>query len=176
MQNDPRIADLRRRRDETLKAEENNVLRREHGPKLVQALSAATKYDLNIESFDVGKFPPFSLDWNGKLEDAGGLVKAYVNEEEVRSLLFCMERRSSCADGYVGILNNDYLGLSLVTGLSLQGMVESAQRSEDSVVFYPEGGEGAVVVDYYPSSPGDGYSVLVQGGKMIELFKECFVD
>lgn len=176
MQNDQRIADLRKRRDKALQAEKNNILRREHGPKLVQALSAATKSNLSIESFDAGRVPPFLVDWNGRLEDADGLVKAYVNEVKVRSLLFCMECQNSCTDGYIGILNNNYLGLSLVTGLSLQKMVESARRSEDSVVFYPEGGEGAVVVDYYPSAPGDGYSLLVQGENLIEKFKECFVD
>lgn len=88
MQNDERIADLRRRRDKALKAEKNKALRREHGPKLVQALSAAIHSNLSIESFDAGRVPPFPVDWNGKLEDAGGLVKAYVNEGKVRSLLF----------------------------------------------------------------------------------------
>lgn len=79
MQNDQRIADFRRRRDKALKAEKNDILRGEHGPKTVQALSAATKSNLSIESFDAGRVPPFSVDWNGKLQDAGGLVKAHVS-------------------------------------------------------------------------------------------------
>lgn len=75
----------------------------------------------------------------------------------------------------VGVLANHYLGFCEVPHVSIKGMVDAAESIEDTVVFYPRGCLGAILLDCYKSPPGyPPFSFFVQGGSLAHGLAPCF--
>ena len=56
----------------------------------------------------------------------------------------------------------------------MEGMLGASDKLNEAVVFYPDSNDGAIIFDCYASNPGEAYSVLVQGGNLVELTASCF--
>ncbi|MDH5824292.1 hypothetical protein QFW77_15040 [Luteimonas sp. RD2P54] len=117
---------------------------------------------------------PFKLDWPRRIEDAHGLVLPYASEKRVVSVAECIDNAIASRGGWVGVHGNGYLGFCAVTDLRIVGLVAAASAIEDTVVFYPRDGQGAIAVDCYPSNPGEAFSLFVQGDALVDELAPCF--
>lgn len=175
MPEDSGIAVLRARRAELSRSVERARSRASHGMGLASALGVAAGETLSLADFKVDPRPPFDVFWRGDAREAPGLVSAYIDKHRARQIVHCMELNLSDLGGRLGIYGNDYLGLCEISRVSIAGMLEAAEAINDSIVFYPRGEVGAVVVDCYVSNAGPPFSLLVQGDAVVEHLKGCFV-
>lgn len=165
---------LRRRRSEAASERQRLELRTAHGERLVNALQMVGE-GVKLEDFSAEKgLVPFAITWSERLEDAGGLVAAYVSRDRAFSIAKCLASKVHTKSGLIGIYGNAYLGYCSVEKVSIEGMLVASEKIDDAVVFYPDPGDGAVVFDCYSSNPGKAYSVLVQGAGLIESLRNCF--
>jgi hypothetical protein len=174
MTTDKSIDSLRARRSKIQEEQEMLKLRELHGSKLANALSAAAGVSFVLTDFQTQNTASFVVRWPERIEDAPGLVEAYVSKQRAQEILSCMEAKLYASGGQIGIHNNTYLGLCRVLHVRITGLLDASEMSGDSVVFYPECNDGAILVDCYTSNTGDPFSVLVQGAELIEQFKDCF--
>lgn len=165
---------LRRRRSEAASERQRLELRTAHGERLVDALQMVGE-GVKLEDFSTEKgLAPFAITWPERLEDAGGLVAAYVSRDRASSIAKCLASKVHTRSGLIGIYGNTYLGYCSAGNVSIEGMLVASEKIDDAVVFYPDEGDGAVVFDCYSSNPGKAYSVLVQGAGLIETLRNCF--
>lgn len=168
------IAELRARRAEVSRSIERKRLRDKNGEALARGLSMAASEPLNLQDFNVDEKPPFDVLWAGDIRGVAGLVIAYVHKDVVCRVASCIQSKIPAAAGKIGLHGNDYLGLCAINNISLTGMVDAAEATNDSIVFYPAWTRGAIVVDCYASNPGDAFSLFVQGGRLEEILSDCF--
>lgn len=145
-----------------------------HGPGIVDALSHATFDELSLTDFHVDIKPPFCLQWPPKIENAPGLLAAYVDRQCAIQIAMCIQATLQHTGGLLGVYGNEYLGLSDVKSVNTPGLVVACEAANDSVIFFPQDFHGAIVFDCYESPPGNTpFSVLIQGLQLEELLAHC---
>lgn len=174
MHSDNSTNDLCRRREKVLRDKETVRLRETYGDRITQGIGAGLGLDLCSADFSPATVAPFKVDWPKKIEEAKGLVLAYVSMERAVNVSDCIDGKAALKKGLVGVHGNSYLGLCAVDSLKLTKLVAAALAIEDSVVFYPDGVAGAIVIDCYPSNPGGAFSLLVQGDTLVNSLASCF--
>lgn len=170
------IEELRARRRQAQEKRDREALRAQYGPKLADALSLAADRALNEADFHVDARPQMEIIWSRRLEDAPGLVAAYVDKKRALTIVACAEQRLGLTSGLLGFHDKDFLGFCYVPDVRVGRLAAAAEASNDSVVFYPEGAGGVLMVDYYSSNAGPPYSVVVQGDLLIEQLRGCFLE
>ena len=171
--NDENLEKLRLRRSEAAAARTRARLRAAHGERLIEALQMVTA-GVTLQDFDAsGTTALFPVHWPECLEDANGLVAAYISNERASKIAQCLAAKVRC-QGLIGIYRNDYLGYCFSSSVSMEGMLGASDKLNEAVVFYPDSNDGAIIFDCYASNPGEAYSVLVQGGNLVELTASCF--
>jgi len=74
----------------------------------------------------------------------------------------------------LGIHGNKYLGFADAKAVNIPGLVVACEVLNDSVIFFPQGFDGAIVFDCYETQPGNApFSILVQGLRLTELLAHC---
>ncbi|WP_250633159.1 hypothetical protein [Pinirhizobacter soli] len=145
-----------------------------HGPGIVEALSHATLDELSLTDFHAGMKPPFCLQWPPKIENAPGLLAAYVNKQRAIQVAICIQATLQQTGGLLGIHGNEYLGFADVKAVNTPGLVVACEAAIDSVIFFPHDFHGAIVFDCYEGLPGNTpFSVLIQGLQLEELLAHC---
>lgn len=170
------IEELRARRRQVQERRDREALRVQFGPKLVDALSLAADRALKMADFRVDARLPMTIIWPQRLEDAPGLVAAYVNKQRAVKIVTCAEQRLGITSGLIGFHDKDYLGFCYASGVRVGWLVAAAEVANDSAVFYPESDGGVIMVDHYSSNARTPYSVIVQGGMLVEQLRECFAE
>jgi hypothetical protein len=168
------MAELRDRKLKLLKDAEHRKLRELYGEKLVKALALSTDDEISLADFHTNIDPPFFVDWPKRLEDASGLVAAYVPKGRAKEIAGRMEAKMRGLSGLIGFHDKDYLGLCDISGVNMSGMIEACAAANDSVVFYPKLIDGAILFDCYKSNAGEAFSVLAQGHALVDKLIGCF--
>lgn len=174
MNTEDSVNKLRERRLALLKKIEDKEKRERNGKALVDFLALSTSDQISIDDFDVETLPPFSINWPRRIEDAEGLVAAYVAKDKAKKIAGCIESKMDSLNGLIGFYDKDYLGLCKISRVSMGGMVDACALADDTVVFYPDGVASVIAFDCYKSNPGEAFSVVVQGavlGMVIDCFK-----
>jgi hypothetical protein len=161
------------RRLKLLRDAEHRKLRETYGEKLVKALALSTADEISLSDFHIDIAPPFSIDWPKRLQDASGLVAAYISKNRAKEIAARMEARMCGLAGLIGFHDKDYLGLCRISQVNMAGMIEACETANDSVVFYPTLTGGAVLFDCYESRIGEAFSALVQGHSLIDRLSDC---
>jgi len=145
-----------------------------HGPRLVDALSHATLDELSLADFHVDIKPPFRLEWPKRIENAPGLVAAYVSKLRAVEIATCIQTILQHPRGLLGIHDNKYLGFADAKTVKMPGLVLACEALNDSVIFFPQGFDGAIMFDCYQTPPGNApFSTLIQGLQLTELLAHC---
>jgi hypothetical protein len=165
---------LRARRQALADDRHQTELRRTAAPRLVAIVSSALGQALSIEDFVQQGGTIDTFIWPPRIEDAPGLVAAYVDGSRAENVLSCISRRLGGLTGYIGFHDKAYLGFARVAGIELTALFEIADASKDSVLFYVDHPKGAVLVDCYEDPGGNPYSVIVQGNLLIAEATDCF--
>ena len=168
------IEELRSRRRQAQEKREREALRVQYGPKLVDTLSLAADCALKLADFRVDVCLPMEITWPQRLEQAPGLVTAYVDKQYALRIVTCAEQRLGITSGLIGFHDKDFLGFCYASGIRVGRLLAAAEAVNDSVVFYPEGADGVIMVDYYSSNAAPPYSVIVQGNQLVEQLRNCF--
>jgi hypothetical protein len=125
--------------------------------------------DFKADAALAGKFI-----WPKRLQDAPGLVAAYLDRPAATSLLLSIERTVPFLSGRIGFHGKDYMGLASVSGVRAGQLLAASEAVEDSVLVLVGSPDGAILVDYY-RTPGRGpFSVAAQGVQLVEVLKACF--
>ena len=167
------IEELRVKRSRVLLQKEHQRLRERYGEKLAIALSLAAQQPLQLADFKSELQPQFILDWPERIEHAFGLVAAYISKHRASKIADCLEVKLGNSGGLLGFHDKAYLGFFRATRVSVSGMLAAAEAANDSVLFYPESLNGVILLDCYASSPGEPFSVVIQGDPLIELVRDC---
>lgn len=170
------IEELCARRRQAQEKRDREALRVQYGPKLADALSLAADRALKVADFHVDTCLPMTIIWSRRLEDTPGLVAAYVDKQRALKIVACAERRLGITSGLMGFHDKDYLGFCCASSVQVGRLVAAAEAANDSVVFYPGGAGGVIMVDYYSSNAGLPYSVVVQGDLLIDQLRGCFSE
>lgn len=170
------IEELRARRLEAQEKRDRETQRLQYGPKLADTLSLVGERALKVADFSVNADLPMRITWSRRLEDTPGLVAAYVDKERAFRIVMCAEQKLGITSGLMGFHDKEFLGFCNASGVRVGRLVVAAEVSNDSVVFYPNGAGGVIMVDHYSSNTGLPYSVIVQGDPLIEQLRECFAD
>ncbi len=157
-----------------LREREHRALRLEHGPRLAAAMGMLVGREIGVQDFCVQEEVPFAVVWPERIESAPGLVAAYVPRDQIVRILDCIAHSLGSIGGSIGVHQNEYLGLHKSERVQIGKMLPVAERIDDSVVFYPIGMKGAIIVDCYRSNPGFPYSLIVQGPDLVPRFEGCF--
>jgi hypothetical protein len=149
-----------------LDVDANRRLRDQHGSNLAKLVASAIGRELNVDEF--GSLPEGlpELIWPHRISEAPGLVAAYIDRTSAARILECLSERIGMLDGY--------LGFHRVCDLSPVALLQVAELTSDSVVFFLERIKGVILVDYY-STPGfKPISVVAQGVSLTHRLSECF--
>ena len=77
-------------------------------------------------------------------------------------------------DGVIGFHGNRFLGLADLQDIAPTSLLEAAEASEDSVLFYLDDPQGVLLVDCYSCPPAHPFSVAVRGEALIRRLQHCF--
>jgi hypothetical protein len=157
-----------------LDVDANRRLRDQHGSNLAKLVASAIGRELNVDEF--GSLPEGlpELIWPHRISEAPGLVAAYIDRTSAARILECLSERIGMLDGYLGFHEKTYLGFARVCDLSPVALLQVAELTSDSVVFFLERIKGVILVDYY-STPGfKPISVVAQGVSLTHRLSECF--
>jgi hypothetical protein len=172
--NQQRLNNLRIRRQQAAASRVDEELRRTHGTQLVDQLNQALGLALSPDDFKADATVVDRFVWPKNLQDAPGLVAAYLERPNAATLLNSIERALPSLAGKVGFHGKDYLGLAPVSGVRASQLLIAAEAAEDSILLLIERPAGAMLVDYY-RTPGRGpFSVVAQGTQLMEALKSCF--
>lgn len=174
-QND-KIAELRMKRARLLELQEQKYLRSLYGPRLAAIVATEVGKVVSVDDFEVALQKPCLLDWPEDLADAPGLLSAYISRHEAAKLLECFQSRLGTISGKIGFHDKDYLGLAKLEDVLPIALLRVSQAAESSVLFYIENPQGIVMVDCYPSQPGEPFSIVVQGDDLSRELALCFKE
>lgn len=169
-----KIQQLQRRRELLARQRRFAGQREKFGDTLVKALGPIVGGCLSLADFDPGKEPPFLVHVSADVSVSRGFIAAYIDKYRALEIARCVATAVGSA-GFLGILGNGYLGLAHVATAAIPALVDACEEINDSVVFYPDGSEGAIVFDCYRSSaPSEPFSVIVQGFALEAALAGCF--
>jgi len=164
---------LRAKRQALADERHQRELRETAGPRLVTIVNLALGLSLSVDDFlqqgdALGVFV-----WPKRIEDAPGLVAAYVDRPSAEEVLACFDRQIGHLTGSIGFHDKAYLGFARVTDIAPTSLLEIANACKDSVLFFVDRPKGAVLVDCYEGSRSP-YSVAVQGDSLLSETVACF--
>jgi len=171
---DSTIEELRRRRMDAARLRELAGKRQAYGEKLAVAFRPVAGRELTLADFSLGVQVPFNVVLAEKVDASPGLVAAYIHFEEAAKIATCIDEQALSRAGLVGVLNNEYLGFCRVSEFTVLQALKVAQDINDTVVFFPDDLNGAIVVDCYSGGAWGEFSLIVQGGQAIESAAMCF--
>jgi len=148
-------------------------MRERFGEQLIRAINAATSKTLGLEDFQP-RSPELTLEWPEDIRDAPGLVRAYVAESDAISTMRCVERNVGPLVGAIGFHEKDYLGFACISDFAASSMVAIAASTMDSVLFFAEDLGIVILVDCNGNSAPEQFSIVIQGGRILESLRECF--
>jgi hypothetical protein len=169
-----RLAALRAKRVDVIEKEERRKLRSQFGARLAGIIAETTGSKLTLSDFDIAVRPKFTFIWPKDLRSAPGLSLVYVDKDRAAETLACFQTKVDAVSGLIGFHDKAYMGLAKVDNVRWASLLASAEAAKDSIVLYEMGGLGAVLVDYYPSTPSGAYSVVVQGEALVTRLTGCF--
>ena len=164
----------RKRRSNNALERQQKKLRDDYGPGLASIISQAVGVTLTVDDFvrDLSVSP--ALIWPKKIDDAPGLVAAYVGRSKALGLLSCIGKKLGLLSGRVGFYEKDFLGLTKIIGADAASLLEVAENAQDSVVLYLDAPIGVFLVDFYRSTGSEPYSIVVQGEDLVHRLETCF--
>jgi hypothetical protein len=165
---------LRAKRQALADQKRNSELRQSVAPGLVAVVNRALGCSLSLGDFAALEAPVADFIWPPQIEDAPGLVAAYVDRPAADRILSCVEHLLGKLVGGVGFHDKAYLGFARVQGVAAASLAAIAFEAKDSVLFFVDQPAGIVLVDYYESSQGRPYCVVIQGAQLIAETSSCF--
>ena len=172
-ENETRMNQLREKRAKAQLLRDWDRLRALHGENFVAVITEATGRVLSLGDFD-SKSEPWPIEWPADIRDATGLVAAHVSRSDCIKLWACGREKLSSLCGKIGFHEKPYLGFAALQGADPVTLLEVAEKTQDSVVFYNDSPSGIVMVDCYESQPTEPFSVVVQGDELVQLLTPCF--
>lgn len=169
-----KIEELRIKRAKLLELKAQSHLRTLHGQRLADIVATVVGQSVTLAEFDAASRKSLSLDWPSDLRTAPGLVAAYISRDEASCLLACFQKSLAVVSGEIGFHGKDYLGLARLKDVNPIDLLRVSELAEDSVLFYVENPLGVILVDCYPSQPGEPFSVVVQGDDLARGLAPCF--
>jgi len=145
-----------------------------HGQRLAGIVASATGKRVALEDFQPGREHPIPLDWPTEIAHSPGLVLPYIARDVAHALLEDMQASLGRIDGVIGFHGNRFLGLADLQDISPTSLLEAAEASEDSVLFYLDDPRGVLLVDCYSCPPAHPFSVAVRGEALIQRLQHCF--
>lgn len=109
------------------------------------------------QDYTVGAF-----DWPADIRKAPGLVAAYVSKARAQQLMLCVSGVLGRTSGMIGFHDKEFLGFAPISNIRVDSMVEIAESTMESVLFYVDDSELIVMVDCYGLNPESKFSVVIQ--------------
>lgn len=166
---------LRIKRSQLQDLQERRRLRLSYGPRFASIVAHALKKPLDVDNFDGDAEEPFAFEWKNDIASAQGLVAAYIPKTVAVELLGCFQEKLVYLSGKIGFHEKNYLGLAEVERVDPTSLLLIAEAAEDSVLFYTDQPRGAILIDCYRSQPTEPFSIVVQGGDLIQELASCFM-
>jgi hypothetical protein len=155
---------------------ERRRLRDLYGGRYIESINSIMGKSLSLDDFNNDFVAPLSLNWARNLADSEGLVAAYIGKIDAIRILNCIRDVLCVFNGMIGFHEKSYLGFAHLDQIDPLLLLKVAEFTKDSVVFYNNSPEGVIMVDCYLSQPGEPFSIIVQGDRLISDLRGCFVS
>lgn len=165
---------LRAKRQLIADQRKNNELRLDAAPSLVAIVNRALVRRLTMDDFSHTADTLGTFIWPKRLEDAPGLVAAYVDRAMASTILSCIGRRLGSLTGFIGFHDKAFLGFARAAMVEPAALLAIAEGARDAVLLYVDQPHGAVLVDWYETPGSNPCSVIVQGDLLVAEAAGCF--
>jgi hypothetical protein len=146
-----------------------------HGQRLAGIVASATGKRVALEDFQPGREHPIPLDWPTEI----------AHFPRARAALHRARRRARVAGRHAGEPRQDRWRHRVprqtassasadLQDIAPTSLLEAAEASEDSVLFYLDDPQGVLLVDCYSCPPAHPFSVAVRGEALIRRLQHCF--
>lgn len=169
-----KIARLQKKRSDFLALKERDRLRQNFGKEIVGAISEKIGRELSLDDFKLDVNLPFDFKWNNEKHNMEGLVASCINRTAANEILRCIREKISLLSGTAWFQDKPYLGSAKLNEVDPVHLLEIADATNDSIVFFSDDLGGVIMVDCYKSQPDEPYSVVVQGDKFVLAVGNCF--
>jgi hypothetical protein len=164
---------LRAKRQALADQRRKSELRHSVAPSLVAVVNRVLGCSLSLGDFAELEASVADFIWPPRIEEAPGLVAAYVDRPTADRILSCVERLLGKLEGSIGFHDKAYLGFARVHGISPASLAAIAFEAKASVLFFVDQPAGVVLVDYYESSQSHPYCIVIQGAQLTAETSSC---
>ena len=171
-----RMAELRKRRLELAREQEDRKKRAELGPELFTKIGDCLGQTVKADDFDTTRPDSNLLSRTDDYRSYPGLVAAYVDSRRAASIVECVSEVFGSSDGTLHFSEHSFLGCLPVWRFEPRKLVVLAAALQDEVIFAPEDADGVLAIDFYLDRVSDQenhYSIIVQGEQLEQELAPC---